>query len=320
MKTNKIRYFVVVLFALLAMVGCETTVEFKGEYVEPQAVLNSVVSPDEPVRVFYTSSVFILEEYIPHTTHIEGATVELYINGELVDTLTPAHDDNQWYERRDFYQSTVTPSPADVVTIRARSDEFPEWVSATVTVPYDIVVGELEVTEEGIDDSGYHYGTASLELSDPEGVENYYWILGHTLYREGEEGDYPAWGRHFSYTDVAFTEGKVEGVLDELLGASYGRYMLFNDTLLEGQKEYPLSMEWDFYKYSHQYDVLFEVRCYQMDENLNKYLRSLALADNDMGMFSEPVQIYSNVEGGIGIVGARSRLVVLQKLYSELGE
>jgi hypothetical protein len=37
-------------------------------------------------------------------------------------------------------------------------------------------------------------------------------------------------------------------------------------------------------------------------------------------MFGEPVQIYTNVEGGIGVVCARSSSVVRAKSYSEVFE
>lgn len=318
MKQNRLQQMVLSLVALFTFVGCETTVEFRGEYTEPLAVLNSVVTAGEPVRVYYAKSTFILANE-PQTNYIDGATVELYINDLLVETLSPASETNQWGEKIRFYSGNLAPRAADKVTLRARSEEFPEWVSATVTVPYDAPVGEFRVMEEGIDEGpGYHYGTATLDITDPEGVKNYYWVMGHTLYRLDPEAEFPASGRWFEYTDLAFTEGSADDALGGLLGASTGRNITFDDTLLEGQGTYPLTMEWDVPDSYVQNGVVYEVLCYQMDENLYKYIRSIELADSELAMFGEPVQIYSNVEGGIGIVGARSRVVTLQKHYSEV--
>lgn len=320
MKQNRLQQMVLSLVALFTFVGCETTVEFRGEYTEPLAVLNSVVTAGEPVRVYYAKSTFILANE-PQTNYIDGATVELYINDLLVETLSPASETNQWGEKIRFYSGNLAPRAADKVTLRARSEEFPEWVSATVTVPHDVAVGELRIEEQGIEEgTNYHYGTATLEITDPEGMENYYWVMGQTLCRNEQGGDFPPNGRRFEYTDVAFTEGNADDALGGLLGASTGNNITFNDTLLEGQGTYPLTMEWDVSDTYIQRDVLFEVMCYQMDENLYKYIRSMELAGSDLAMFGEPVQVHSNVEGGIGVVGARSRVVTLQKLYSERGE
>lgn len=318
MKQNRLQQIVLSLVALAMVVGCETTVEFRGEYTEPQAVLNSVVTADEPVRAYYAKSTFILANE-PQTDYIDGATVELYINDSLVETLSPASETNKWGQEIRFYQSNLAPRASDKVTLRARSDEFPEWVSATVTVPYDVAVGELRIEEQGFDEgTGFRNGTAILDITDPEGVKNYYWVMGHILYRNNPEEEFPASGRWFDYTDVAFTEGSAGDALGGLLGASTGRNITFDDTLLEGQGTYPLTMEWDVPDSYVQNGVVYEVLCYQMDENLYKYIRSMELADSELAMFGEPVQIYSNVEGGIGIVGARSRIQTLQKLYSEV--
>lgn len=309
------------LLLLLGVVGCETVVEFRGEYMEPVAVLNSVVAPDEPVRVFYSSSVFILSDNASASTHIDDATVELYINGTFVEQLAPAADTDQWgSNQRYYYMSSTCPKPYDQVTIRARSAEFPEWASATAIIPSDASVGNLQVVQEEVDDDGYIYGSAQVELSDAEGAKNYYWVLGHILTRQSVEESFVAHPyRHiFDYTDLAFSEGKTEGMLGDLLGSSSGEnYALFDDTLIEGQKRYSLTMDWDIYQNYVAYDALFEVQCYQMDKHLYKYLRSLALADSE-SLFNEPVQIYSNVVGGIGIVGARSRIKTMQCLYSEI--
>ena len=45
-----------------------------------------------------------------------------------------------------------------------------------------------------------------------------------------------------------------------------------------------------------------------MDENFYKYFRSLELSGD--GIFAtEPVQVHSNISGGIGLVASRSALV-----------
>lgn len=319
-----IRHSVLFLVFFLSMLSCETIVEFKGEHQEPLPVLNAVIVPGEPIKAFYSSSVFILDDAAYSDTHIAGANVELYINGEFVEELKAASDSLQWNSNeRHYYISKHCPNNNDQVSIRARSSKFPEWAGATVTIPADLSVDNLQITQTNLDEDGYLHGKAQVSLSDAEGKKNYYWVLGHICCRESEEEDFQehAYRHLFEYTDIAFSEGKIEGVMDEILATSGGsRYAIFDDTLIEGKADYPLTMDWSLYEYYTQYDALFEVQCYQTDEHLYKYLRSLALANNSNSLFSEPVQIYSNVEGGIGIVGARSRTKSMQCLYSDIAE
>lgn len=45
------------------------------------------------------------------------------------------------------------------------------------------------------------------------------------------------------------------------------------------------------------------------------------LGDSDSNsLFGEPVQIHSNIEGGLGIVGSQSALISYQKEYSEVAK
>jgi hypothetical protein len=313
---KKILYKAILISALLFLVvGCETVVEFKGDYVESLPVLNAVLSPDEPVRATYSRSVFILDDQ--SSTLITDGTVELYINDEFVEVLQPVAEENYWGTSY-YHLGTVTPKVADKVTLRARSAEFPEWVSGTATIPYAPAVGDLTIeTTESIEE-GYTSLTARLELTDPEAVTNYYFVRGSIVIPNDNE--YPYYPRlFFEYTDLAFREGKTDGLLDELLGGA-GDDALFADTMIDGLANYPLTMECEYAtSYWNVPEALFEVTCFQADEHLYKYLRSESLADN-AAMFGEPVQIYTNVEGGLGVVCARSSLVVRSKSYSELFE
>lgn len=314
---RSIIYKIMVLAAVvLSAVGCETIVEFRGDYVESMPVLNAVISPDGPVRATYTRSVFILDD--DSETIIKDGTVELYINDEFVEMLQPVEETSEWQGTSFYYLGTVTPRVADKVTIRARSAQFPEWVSGTATIPYAPTVGDLKIETSEAMEEGYTDLTARLELTDPEAVTNYYFVRGCIVIPN--DNPYAYYQRlYFEYTDLAFREGKADGLLEELLGGS-GDNALFADTMIDGQQNYPLTMECEYATtYWNVPEALFEVTCFQTDEHLYKYLCSEKLAGN-AAMFGEPVQIYTNVEGGIGVVCARSSLVVRSKSYSELFE
>ena len=298
----------IALFATLlcGTVACETVVEFRGEYTDPMAVLYSVVTPGEPIVAYYSRSVFMLDEGNP--TYIRDGVVELYINDEFVEQLQMEEQVSEYDEITILYRGTATAAVADKVTLRARCEEFPEWVSGTTVVPFDALVSDFVVTPNEINEEGRLAGGASVRLTDPDGATNYYLVEGWTLiYRDPERPIYN-YTIPFEYSDVAFSSGRSSDVILELINDAPD-YVVFDDTLIDGQKEYLLTMEWEFGEYYlHNYPLSFNVNCLQIDEHLYKYMRSVELSDN-VQLFGEPVQIYTNVVGGVGLVGSRSRAV-----------
>ncbi len=304
------------LVALLTLSACETDVEFSGEQMESLPVLNTVITAGNPVNVYYTRSVFILDDRT--TTYITDGNVELYINDTFVERLSLCQCELLPGEYAYFYGSTVAPREGDKVMVRARCGEFAEWVSGTVTIPNAPAVGDVVLnysgeTEWDVTGKGY------ITLSDPAEENNYYWMCGMSYYDTNpeHESNYISYD-FFTYTDVAFSGGASTDVLGEILGDS-DSYIIFDDSLLNGKSNYHLNVEWSLPEmWADEYAYL-EVYCQQIDENLYKYYRSIELSDS-ASLFGEPVQVHSNVEGGLGLVGAQSSAVIYQKYYLEIAQ
>lgn len=305
-----IAYLLGVVFTLAA---CESDVEFSGEQMESLPVLNSVVTAGEPVRVYFTRSVFILDNR--GATYVTDATVELYINDTFVETLRLESDEMLPDETSYHYQATTAPRSGDRVTIRARSEEFPEGVSGTTVVPHSPAVGGVELSVSGTAEWRIS-GKASLLLSDSAEEDNYYWMYGMVFC--DHDNPYVMSYEYFTYSDVAFSGGANTDVLGEMLGDS-DSIVVFDDTLLAGKSDYRLNMEWGLPEEWVNERVYFEIGCQQIDQHLYKYYRSLDLSDSN-SLFGEPVQIHSNVDGGLGIVGSQSALTIYQKEYSEVAK
>lgn len=303
--------------ALFGVVGCETVVDFRGDYTESLPVLNALVVPGEPVKVTYSRSVFILSDKAPSA--ITTGTVELYINDEFVERLQLAEE---YYAdgvvSGYYYMSTRIPVAGDKVTIRARCGEFPEWVSGTAVIPTPAALGEIELQSLESLEEGRITVSVGVGISDPAGEQNYYLLKGSMKPSESLDNPYYGDGIYFSYTDIAFRESKGEGVLEELLEME-GNYVVFADGIIDGKEDYRLMMESEYGERHLKNGPIYEVVCYQIDENYFKYLRSVQVADNT-AMFGEPVQIHTNVEGGIGIVAARSTVEVRHKKHFDVFE
>ena len=311
MKTILRNIFGVVI-ATLALVGCETDVEFNGEQMEPQMVVYSVITAGEPVQVFVSRSSFILdaEDY----SEVKGAAVEMWVNGELVERLeevdyeeviSDKYGDYEYIQtiKHHYYEGTHTCSTGDSVEIRVSSASFEGEARGVTTIPAKPTMGALSATISSVEEGGYTEGTLRCPFTDSEGEKNYYWLCGGIY---NDEHYMVNWA---TYSDIVFSGGAADGLLGELIGSDYEEYVIFDDALLDGKKEYPLSMEWSINQESlTAAGTVFRVECCQVDENFYKYFRSINLAAD--GIFAtEPVQVHSNIIGGIGLVASRSALV-----------
>lgn len=304
-----LQYTVGLFVAALLLVGCETDVEFRGEQMEPQMVVYSVVTAGEPVRVFVSRSSFILdnEDY----SVVKGASVELWVNGALVERLkevdydeviSDKYGDYEYTETRHhhYYESTHTCTTGDNVEIRVTSTLFEGEAVGKTTIPSEPTLGTLSATIDSVEDGGFTKGTLRCPFTDSEGEKNYYWLRG------GICNDSHYMCRWATYSDIAFSGGAADGLLGEIIGSDYEEYIIFDDVLLDGKESYPLSMEWNINQESlNSAGTVFRVECCQVDDNFYKYFRSLELSGD--GIFAtEPVQVHSNIEGGIGLVASRS--------------
>ena len=315
-----LQYTVGLFVAALLLVGCETDVEFRGEQMEPQMVVYSVVTAGEPVRVFVSRSSFILdnEDY----SVVKGASVELWVNGTLVEGLkevdydeviSDKYGDYEYTEtiHHHYYESTHTCTTGDTVEIRVTSALFEGEAVGKTTIPSEPTLGTLSATIDSVEDGGYTEGTLRCPFTDSEGEKNYYWLRGGVF---NDEHYMHHWA---SYSDIAFSGGAADGLLGEIIGSDYEEYIIFDDVLLDGKESYPLSMEWNMNQESlNSAGTVFRVECCQVDDNFYKYFRSINLSAD--GIFAtEPVQVHSNIEGGIGLVASRSATATRELLCHE---
>lgn len=301
-----IAYLAAVVFTLSA---CESDVEFRGEYTDPQMVIYSVVTAGEPVMVFVSRSSFVLED--ENHSAVRGANVEVWANGAFAERLAEVtEEDPNGMGTQYYYTGNITYHSGDRVEIRVTSAQFEGTARGETTIPAEPTLGGLRATITSIsEDEVFAEGMLYCDISDPADQTNYYWLRGMI-----SDIDRPTinWVR---YTDIVFDSGAPDGLLGEIIGDEYREYVLFDDALISGKINYPLAMEWD-HNLSYLDYSLYRVECWQVDENLYKYFLSLELSA-DGALFGEPVQIHSNISGGIGLVASRSATATRELLCNE---
>lgn len=132
-------------------------------------------------------------------------------------------------------------------------------------------------------------------------------------------------GHFFATNDAVFEQDRasLESIIDGLDDFYYeGNSLMFGDELFDGKShefDFMLSINKEKYRYDDYYpDEPDEVYLYVTLSHLSKdyyfYMRSYEAYEDFFPLFSEPVQIYSNVKGGIGLLGSSSSSVVTVRI------
>ena len=325
MKRN---IYALLLFILAGcFISCEKDIEFKGIVTDPLLVMNGILTPDSVVSVYLSQSRFVLGEIAPFN-HISNATVSVFVNDDLKEQLT--HGENG------IYTGSYFPKPGDEIKIEVTADGFNKVTSQTV-IPKKpgIVVNDSTVTiQEEEYSNPYQPNTVTkttsrnmqvqLKLTDAANEENYYFIKAT---------------QYFSDNGMLITEKIVELKLSEVLknnitdsgnifqdifgdeGEADRTDNLFSDLFVDGKD---IIFDFSLYdilesatyvngekindgnSYGEELTVEYVIEIGEISKDLYQYLISgnKALNAEDYGPFTEPVMIHTNIENGVGILGA----------------
>lgn len=311
---------------LLATTSCMKEVDLEHLRPDPKLVLNSVASQGEPLKASLSRTWFYTEDY-PNVT-IEDARLNLYVNDRLIGEMNWKVEESEYYSTANYVSSYI-PVVGDKIRIEAEKDGF-RGVMAEDVIPGKPALKKL-VGETYKEDSPYYSSEKrryKVTFNDDPRANDCYLIrfsLGRPTYDyEYQQGSVPTFTGEYSWSQeyIDFTSDPVFNdkisILDRVLGndwlsGSGGRP--FSDELFNG-KEYTMTL--DSNSGSHTYWPYEEERMpdsirvylYAISEPYYKYLSAVAsLSDGslnndlaDIGL-AEPVRVFSNIKGGLGIFG-----------------
>ncbi len=292
-----VRSFLSLGILILMINSCETDVEIPIEYTEPKIVLNAFFGPDDSAKVWLTASKYIYDNSNLKT--IEDAQLSVTdIDG---NEFPLSHLSDGWY-----YNDAWVPEAGNEYTIVANHPNY-ETASAKSIVPESVSFSSLAFGDWlTINEDGWteRMRKISVRFQDPPGKDFYllrftnysYWIYydynsfetGDTIWEEypvdvrvqNNEGGLNSYTYRntFPFTDVLFngSEYLFEGYLNEYLFCSYGA---------EESSKY------------------LKVSLYKIPEDYFYYYTSLEnyQTSGDLFFMSQPVQVYTNVNNGLGI-------------------
>lgn len=286
-------HFAIALFSLLLSLGCNQIIEIDLPEHKPQLVVNVAFNTDSTwkARVSLSQSIQTASEPVG----VPSATVLIEDNGLVVDTLIHAQGDT--------FLSIADRKPVigHTYTIRASAPGYTS-VTGTETAPIPVLPTAAEFRDSVfVDQWGQVKGELRIGLDDPAGTHNYYMISTYSL-------DTFIYGLDTIISwNPAYGESQEPDVQYNFAASSF----LIDDVNFDGlHREFKLQ----FYTYqsapeinSKHYYVLSTVT-----ESFYLYMKTFADYGQASGNpFAEPVRLYSNMTGGMGVFSGFSPVVVL---------
>ncbi len=271
--------------ALLLMCSCVKEVEFTGEETSPQPVVNALVAEGDTLcNVQITNSMFFLR----HGTFpfVTDAGVTLHCNG--TDYPLALVHDSVYTMHRIFYAG-------DEISLSATIPNHGTLVSQTVVVPSQPIVVDA-VAEHNVET-----GNAFLTLTfcDNRAQRNYYRIL---VYHTAADTS-AITSENYEYISCYDTRTVVMDA--DFPSVNLGTDLLFSDIHFSTDT---CKLKIDFLsslQLENNYYVVFQ----NISESMYKYGSTLnSYYESRNSPFSEPVQVFTNIDGGLGILAAKAEV------------
>jgi hypothetical protein len=273
------------MFGLIfGLMSCEEEIPFNPEAQEKRLVINSIQEEGDLFSVHLSESVPILFTNFGENVIVEDAQLNLYGNGEFLETLA--------FTENDLYQTDST-RVAQGITYRleASHPNYPEAsASFRLPAPPNIILAELDDPIDQV-----HY-PIDLTIADEPDVDNYYLL---EIYTDGWVAD----PRLLSFTsnDPYLLYGSDPDPAGET--SFFGRAM-WSDAGRDGTS-IPLQLEVEL-PFGGGLWIYVEVKCIPR----NYYLYLLTVRDQQntgFDPFAQPGIIDNQVEGGIGLFTGYSK-------------
>ena len=336
MKTNILAY--ITLSAALLLASCEKEIEFNGKQTDAKLVINSLVEPNEPVKAYVGKSYFFLDNN-ESTQAPDDVAVSLFVNGNFIGTMERHIDTVYWggylwdengnelpnYSLKTSFFNDYRPQVGDVVKIVASAPGFDDVEGETSALPKTLNYSmSVEVTQWSDD----YYPTYNPQTDDFDGdslrqiwgkmdltitindpnpgqTDLFRLLLSSRSVYDVEN----RWTVSFEYDDPIFGTN-LENEFVDFSDLDLSPTGVFTDVFFDGSS-YHLKIK-DLYfnmDLGEDYNPDFYRAPFTL-EHLSKeyynYLNTCEQGDVEFQFFTEPVQTYSNVKGGYGLVAGHT--------------
>ena len=294
-----------VLFLVILTTSCTKVRDDLLPVSNSKLYCQSILSPDSVIQVYVGRTTGILSK---EPSIINNATVVLYINSAVSDTLTN--------ENNGSYVSKVLPTIGDSYTIVVIKDDT---LTGSTSVPASVQLIEPKFEfPTGYDAINQQYfGELTFTIDDDPDVDNFYEVIIFTkAYSDftntyyyfyvndpyyvvtpdkivQNEGDWDYFPTTIFFSDKLFN-GKKQQFEFSIAGVSLSPDGIWNSNLVEDGYILLRSISREYYLY----------RKYYTSHAYNANIHSDGI--RNLLFTGEPLDMYTNIEGGLGVVAAFS--------------
>jgi hypothetical protein len=341
---KRIQHITLFIIYIFIVTSCTKEIEFNGEILDRKLVVNAICPLDSTFIVEVSESKPI-PGYESSFRMITDATVKLYVDGLETEKLEYDSSGKTFeglfsYAQSAFYTGKTVIESGKNYSIVVIHPDYKTYAKGEMKIGKRVPILNI-----GTDSIPYldnlsrnrQKTKVNMKFSDPVDEENFYRLvinyrLGKGFSREDSHGET---FYHVMVTDYVYVYSTIESDdpvfsskedADEILFGSTNRsgLTLFTDELFNG-KTYDLSFylnENIFYSFQEEgmnttlgdfYIVTIELQSLTKDSYY--YIKSVGSFDwvSD-GLFTEPVQVYNDIENGMGIFGGcSSSISIIQK-------
>ena len=320
---------------VLLLTACEKQIDIDIDAQQPEVVVRALGEADAPlsVRLTYSRPVFGTF-YVRHGEsyfkEIDDATVSLSVDGALQSIATADSG---------YYTFAYLPQAGDHLELNIAVPGH-KPVTAEADVPQKPSVNGITITSEQDQIRDVRNNTIAFTLADQAASTDYYSVRlrchetsvyivydadSNIVSNDTAENTYYCGFTCSDYTVISNTGiDAIDPEDPEAANTYWGDQLLFSDANINGkQHEFKLAL-YDYFNY-YGGDIYYDGDYRERHENIREYylevsalsrdtymyLQSVDAYDYDevLDLFSEPVQIHSNVNGGIGIFGISTKAV-----------
>ena len=298
--------YLTALLLTFVLTSCEKVIEFDGDETESYMVMISKPESDSPWKVRLTESRFFL--YGDTIATIKDASVSIEVNGRTLNSNITNHGNG-------MYDLGYTPQQGDSLTLRVTTPNKGTMM-AGCRIPHKPIISQASCTYDTTHYTEYYPDTVQsingditvkLTLEDPAEETNYYMLrmrMPSTNYNYTTESYDTIWryNRINVNDNVLFDMDATNELFDIGSQDYYGTQILFTDERINGQT-HTITFNTSIYGLEAGHPLV-EVFSISRDRYLyEKSLQAAGEQDMFINLISEPVQIHSNVTGGLGILG-----------------
>lgn len=286
------RQIIYISTLILLLFSCEKPIDFDAEIKEPKLVINSFLIADTTLFAHVSKSLSVIDN--GDLDNINDAEVTVYdANGNLLDNLS-------LYANGIYISHNIKPQEGEKYQIKVKKNGFKD-VSGIDRVPFKTTLIFHDSASSVY--NGENVLKFDLKFNDDISEENYYIIrciffeVNYIYDNNNNIVDLTITSRENGFYCI---DQSAEGVNDNNY---YYKGVYLQDGLFNGSTK-NITIYASNYNLGEGSKLRFGFNLETVSENYYKYRLSVErFIETNGNPFAEPVQVFSNIENGFGVVG-----------------